>query len=178
MIENETKVLVPPFEQLFTEHIDRVFRTLRYSGVSQADVPDVAQEVFLTIHRLLPTFEPRAKITTWIYAISVNAARQHLRRAHVRKEVVGGDSPEIIVEASQDEHLSRVRATTQLFRVLDGLDEDKRAVFVLYEIENSSMADIAESLSVPVQTAYSRLHAARKYVETEFAKWREEGNSI
>ena len=163
---------VPPFDVVFRTHLDRVFRTLRHLRVRESDVPDVAQEVFVTIHRLLPAYEPRAKFTTWVYAICVNAARQHARRAHVRREMPTDNLPEDVADAGQDEHLDRLRAQAKLARVLAALDEDKRAVFVLYEIESLDMQEIALALDVPLQTAYSRLHAARKVVAKAFGEWR------
>ena len=59
--------------------------------------------------------------------------------------------------------------------MLESLDEEKRAVFVLYEIEDLAMPEIAEALSLPLQTAYSRLYAARKQAESFFSAWRSQG---
>ena len=56
-----------------------------------------------------------------------------------------------------------------LGRILDQLDDDKRAVFVLYEIEELTMKDVADAVGCPLQTAYSRLHAARRLVSEALA---------
>jgi RNA polymerase sigma-70 factor (ECF subfamily) len=68
-------------------------------------------------------------------------------------------------EAGQEQSLERARARQQLDRMLDALDEDKRTVFVLYELERLPMNDVAAACGCPVQTAYSRLHAARRELE-------------
>jgi RNA polymerase sigma-70 factor (ECF subfamily) len=80
---------------------------------------------------------------------------------------------------SQDEELEQRRAREKLAQVLERLDEDKRAVFVLYELEELTMPQVAEALGCPLTTAYSRLHAARKTVRAAFARqslmnWRAE----
>ena len=61
-------------------------------------------------------------------------------------------------------------ALVRLDGILTGLDEDKRAVFVLYEIEQLAMAEVAEAVGCPLQTAYSRLHAARAEVTAAAAR--------
>jgi RNA polymerase sigma-70 factor (ECF subfamily) len=66
------------------------------------------------------------------------------------------------VDAVQVETLERKELRGMLAELLEQLDEDKRAVFVLYEIEELTMKEIADIVGCPLQTAYSRLHAARK----------------
>jgi RNA polymerase sigma-70 factor (ECF subfamily) len=75
------------------------------------------------------------------------------------------EPPESSVPATQDADVDRRRALAWLDRVLDELDGDKRAVFVLFEIEQVPMADVAAAAGCPLQTAYARLYAARKHVE-------------
>src|SRR5687767_7730931 len=76
------------FEELYHQHFEFVWRTLRHLGVRVADLPDVAQEVFIIVHRRLPDFEGRAKATSWLFRICMNAARNQRRRAHVRREAL------------------------------------------------------------------------------------------
>jgi RNA polymerase sigma-70 factor (ECF subfamily) len=128
-------------------------------------VDDVCQEVFITVHRRLPGFEGRSAVRTWVYGICVRAAADYRKRARGRREV-GTDAPrELAVEAHQEDAVSIRQARAELHRILDGLDDDKRAVFVLYEIEELAMNEVAAALGCPLQTAYSRLHAARRQVE-------------
>ncbi len=154
-------------EQIFREHGPFVWRALRRLGVSPSDADDACQEVFVVVYRKLGEFEGRSRLKTWLYGIAVRVAAAHRRKAHTRHEVpteepvpldtAGTGTPEA---AAADRE-----ALALLDRALDELDEDKRAVFVLYEVEGLEMPEVAEALSVPVQTAYSRLHAARKDVE-------------
>jgi len=154
--------------EIFDEHAGHVWRTLRHLGIPEADVPDVSQEVFLTVHRKLPEFEGRSKLKTWIYGICLRVASDHRRRAYVRRERATAE-PGFELPATGALPDSHADARAQLLRLLDTLDEDRRSVLVLYEIEGLSMKDIAELLGCPLQTAYSRLHAARRHVLEAFA---------
>lgn len=155
------------FTAIFREHAPHVWRALRRLGVREADVEDVAQEVFVVVHRKLPEFEGRSTLKTWIYGICVRTASDYRRRAHVRRERPTERLPDERHSAPQLKALEREQARALLDEALAALDEDKRAVFVLYEIEELDMPRVAEALGCPLQTAYSRLYAARKKVEAE-----------
>ncbi len=149
---------------LVREHGPFVFRALRRLGVPERDVDDQCQEVFLVVLRRLADFEGRSSLRTWIYGICVRVAAAYRRRAQHREIARGDEVPEGATERGQDEELAARQARAMLDRALDELDDDKRAVFVLFEIEELPMADVAEAVGCPLQTAYSRLHAARERV--------------
>jgi RNA polymerase sigma-70 factor (ECF subfamily) len=149
---------------LFDEYAPFVWRTVRHLGIREADIEDVCQEVFLTVYRRLEGFEGRSSVRTWLYGICLRVASDHRRRAHVRRELPVETPPPRIAEAHQDEDYARKQARRRLAAILDELDEDKRAVFVLYEIEELTMREVSDVVKCPLQTAYSRLHAARDRV--------------
>jgi len=149
------------FEKVFSEHAPYVFRVLPRLGVGSADVDDVAQEVFLAVHHGLAQFEGRSRVRTWIYGICLRVAGNYRRKAHRRREVRGLDI-ETPVDADQGVALDRAQSRTLLEAALDGLSDPKRQVFVLYEIEELSMAEVAQAADVPLFTAYARLYAARR----------------
>jgi RNA polymerase sigma-70 factor (ECF subfamily) len=157
------------FTGIFREHAPYVWRVLRRLGVAEADVEDVCQEVFLVVLRKLGEFEGRSSLRTWIYGICVRVASDHRRRAHQRRERVTDAPPELSFVPRQTSKIQRLQALAALDVALAALDDDKRAVFVLYEIEELSMADVAEAVGCPLQTAYSRLHAARRHVRAALA---------
>jgi len=158
---NET----PALAQIFREYAPFVWRSLRRLGVAESDVEDVCQEVFVVVHRKLGEFEGRSSLRTWIYGISARTASDYRRSGRVRREIVTDTPPEAPQDGGQQDALALKQARATLDRILDDLDDDKRAVFVLYEIEELTMAEVAEALRCPLQTAYSRLHAARKVVQ-------------
>jgi RNA polymerase sigma-70 factor (ECF subfamily) len=122
----------------------------------------VCQEVFIVVHRKLPEFEGRSTVQTWIYGICLRTASDYRRRAYFRRESAVADVPEKVVQPMQEEGLAQKQASERLAQLLDQLDEAKRQVFVLYEIEELEMKQVADIVGCPLQTAYSRLRAARK----------------
>jgi RNA polymerase sigma-70 factor (ECF subfamily) len=150
---------------LFAEYAPFVWRVLRRLGVREADIEDVCQEVFVAVHKQLPSFEGRSKPSTWIYAIAMRRAASYRKRAQHHREQLVAEPSDAPVDAgaaeSGGEELQRREMRAQLDRLLDALDDDKRAVFVLYEIEELAMREIAQIVGCPLQTAYNRLYAAR-----------------
>lgn len=173
----ESTVEHPAFRDIFNEYGPYVWRALRHLGVRERDVEDVAQEVFVVVHRRLPTFEGRSALRTWIYGICVRTASDHRRRAHVRREHPTEELPEQYVEPTQQEEIGRAQARRMLAQILDTLDDDKRTVFVLYEVEGLSMKEIVQIVDCPLQTAYSRLHAARRQVANAVKRLRRESGA-
>lgn len=153
----------PTSRQVFDEHGRYVFRVLRYLGVREADLPDVCQEVFVTVHRKIAGFEGRSSLRTWLYRICQHAASDYRRRASVRYEVMM-EAPHEHDPRRQDDPARALEARAAVQFALARLDEAKRDVFVLYEIEGLTMREVCDVLGCPLQTAYSRLHAARKIV--------------
>lgn len=153
-------------DAIFKEHARYIIRALRNFGVREADVEDVAQEVFIVIHRKLHAFEARSTLRTWIYAICLRAASDYRRRAHVVRERTMPVKVDTVGTANGDAPDARVILRALLLGFLAQLDEDQRDVFVLYEIEGVVMREVAEIVDCPLQTAYSRLHSARMQLES------------
>jgi RNA polymerase sigma-70 factor (ECF subfamily) len=149
------------FAAVYAAHARFVWQLALRLGVSRADCEDVSQEVFLVVHKKLASFDGRSALRTWIYAIVYRAASEHGRK---RREhpVEGATLP---TGPGQDLAIDARDARRILESILERLDDDKRAVFVLYELEEMTMADVAEIVGCPLQTAYSRLHAARAEFE-------------
>jgi len=164
----------PSLRTIFDEHARYVIRTLRHLGVGESDVEDVAQEVFVTVHRKLAEFEGRSKLRTWLYAICLRVASDHRRRAYVVRERATDNPPIDTGERTGNEPDASFESRAFVQELLEGLDEDKRTVLVLYEIEGLNMREIAEVVGCPLQTAYSRLHAARDLLQAAWLRSRKE----
>lgn len=165
---------VPDFVEVYETFAATVLRSLRRLGVREADLEDAAQEVFVIVHRKLPEFAGRSSVKTWLFGICLRVASDWRQRAHIRKETSAEEAP---VRTTSGEtparEIARKQARQKLGALLERLDEDKRAVFVLFELEELSMAEVAETVGVPLQTAYARLYAARKFIEAEVARAQE-----
>ena len=153
------------FAALFTEHVRYVGRTLRYLGVGEADLEDACQEVFIVVHKRLDQLKT-AQARPWIRHICIHVAQNARRtRRRRREEPEQAADAHLTVDATQHASVESREMRDRLLHILDELDDAQRAVFVLYEIEQLSMAEVASAVECPVQTAYSRLHSARAKVQ-------------
>jgi len=164
------------FDDVYSRHAAFVFRSLRRLGVARADVPDATQQVFLVVHRRLGSFDGSSAVTTWLFGICLRVASDLRAKAHLRREIVTAQPPEGSAPATQGEAVQQSQARAWLERLLDELDEDKRAVFVLYELEEWAMPQVAAAVGCPLQTAYSRHRAARAIIEEAALRSRRPGD--
>jgi RNA polymerase sigma-70 factor (ECF subfamily) len=154
--------------QLVTDHQRMVYQLAIHLLGDHQEALDLSQEVFLRVFRTLPQFRGQAALRTWIYRIVLNQAsnrQRWWRRRHRSKQVsldehmaLHGDVPN---SAAPDRVLRQKETATAVWRVLDGLPFDQRAVVVLREIDGLSYDEIADSLGVAVGTVKSRLARAR-----------------
>lgn len=154
----------PPFTEVYREHAPVVWRNLRRLGVAERDIEDVCQEVFLIVFRKIGSFEGRSTLRTWIQGIALRRASEYRRRAVNRREIPTSD-PEPLEPSDRNKEHAGSNARQTLDKLLDLLDEEKRTIFVLYELEEMKMVEVSEIVGCPVQTGYSRLQAARRIVE-------------
>jgi RNA polymerase sigma-70 factor (ECF subfamily) len=168
---------VPAFAQLYADHAAFAWRSLRRLGVRDADVEDLTQEAFVVVHRKLPEFDGRSSVKTWLFGICLKVASDYRRRAHVRREETVEQVPDTIAEPTQGDALERRQARKVLDQILETLDDDKRTAFVLFELEQWPMQEVADAMGCPLQTAYARLYAARKHVELAAEAKRKEWQS-
>ncbi len=143
------------------ENADFVWRSLRRMGVPESHAEDAAQEVFIVALRKIDRMEP-GRERAYLFGIAIHVAA-HVRRSFARKkEVVTATTP-VTEDAAPgpDVALDERRARAQLDAVLDAMEEDLRAVFILYELEGTTMIEIARLLDLPAGTVASRLRRAR-----------------
>jgi RNA polymerase sigma-70 factor (ECF subfamily) len=170
--------LRPKFALVYESYFSFVWRSARRLGVPAAHADDVVQEIFVVVHRQLAEFEGRSSIKTWLFGITLNVVRAHRRSLRIRPALALTPGhvvdPETLTDAAGGPHEAAVRAeAAQLVdRLLDGLDDDKRAVFILAELEQLSAPEIASALEIPVNTAYSRLRLARQEFAAAAARHR------
>lgn len=163
-----------PFElrAIYRLHARFVWLSLQRLGVYPSDLDDVAQDVFVIVHRRLDTFDRRARITTWLFGICMRVAANYRRRRRWTRELLSGwaedERPALLVAA--DDVLVRREERQIAERALDRLDVAKRATFVMFEIESLSCLEIAELMNVPIGTVYSRLHGARRQLAKTIAR--------
>ena len=150
--------------ELFRRHAPFVAKFILRMGVPRADLDDLMQEVFLIAHKGGGYSPGPAKPTTYLASIAFRLVHTERRKRRVRSFIETNEERVKDARGTSDPERAAVRRERleQLQRALDTLDDDKRAVFVLVELQGESVVSIAAALGIPVDTAYSRLRAARK----------------
>jgi len=149
----------------YRDHLAFVFRSLERLGVAAADLEDLAHDVFVIAHQRWATFDSSYPVRPWLFGIAVKVASGAQHRAWRKREVPSASYPE--TEDKQplpDAHAEREQMRRRLLRALDTLDLDRRALFVLHDLQGVAVPEAAQALGVPLNTAYSRLRAARQQV--------------
>lgn len=149
---------------MFHSHFDFIWRSLRRLGVAEANVDDAAQEVFVVASRRLRAIE-LGKEKSFLFGTAVRVAADARRRAGRRRDHVADDEPPDIADPAPaaDELIDRKRARALLDDIIANLPDETGPVFVLYELEGMTMAEIAGVLDVPPGTVASRLRRAREH---------------
>lgn len=149
---------------VYAEHRDLVWATLQRFGVRSEDLEDAFQDVFIVVQQKLGQFDGGARVSSWLFSICRKVAATHRRRAKKARERASDEPAESVTDMAHgpEEQAATRIAQTQLQKALDALDLDRRAVFVMFELEELPCDEIAALMGVPVGTVYSRLHAARK----------------
>jgi RNA polymerase sigma-70 factor (ECF subfamily) len=143
------------------EHIDFVARVLRNAGTPIAEMDDEVQRTFITAARRIDDVRPGAE-RSFLLQTALHVAAHARRTAARRREVLAEEAPEIVDTAQTPEQLTDQKRARQLLdRVLSQMSTDLRTVFVLYEFEELSMAEISDVLGIPRGTVASRLRRAR-----------------
>jgi RNA polymerase sigma-70 factor (ECF subfamily) len=155
--------------EIFQQHAPFLWRTLMNMGVPRHDAQDLCQEVMLIVHRRLADFDGQS-LRGWLYGICVRVASDYRRSARVRREIPHGTLPVSAMDADQTDTLERRQSLESLLRALDRLGEEQRAAFVLYEVEELTLAEVSEALGVPLQTVYSRIKAARQALRLDLVR--------
>lgn len=164
---------VPSFDEVYEAHFPFVWRSIRRLGIDSGAVDDVAQDVFLVVHRRLGDFEGRSSVKSWLFGILLRIVRDHRRT--LRRKPAGRDPEDpdgVSDDAARGPHESaaKAEAVRLLHSVLDTMTDEKREVFVLAELEQMTVPEIAEAIGANVNTTYSKLRAARADFDEAIAR--------
>ena len=158
------------FEGLYEQWFADVSRWVRALGGAEADRDDLVQEIFLVVHRRLSDFDGH-NVAGWLYQIARRKVRDHRRLLWV-KHLFGKTSQPLVdamltTKQNALDELETKQKRVLLGQLLEKLNEDQRAAFVLFEIEGSSGEEIAALTGVPVNTVWARIHKARKKLQDQ-----------
>jgi RNA polymerase sigma-70 factor, ECF subfamily len=154
---------MPSFEAVFEDHFDYVWATLRRLGVQERDLEDLSQDVFLRVFGQLDHFDASRPVRPWLFGFAFRVASDYRRLARNRCELLDlHDRDPTDPAPSALERVLRTEALTLAQAALEELDLDRRAVFILHELDDCPIPEVAAALSIPLNTAYSRLRLARE----------------
>lgn len=169
----------PTVESLYDRYAEYVYWSLCRLGVAKTMLADALQDVFVVVHRRLEEAPDEPYLRGWLFAIALRVASNHRRSARrrwwERRGKTNAHDFEDHAGPRQQEPLERTehRQRIELFyTLLESLDDDKRAVFILAELEQMSTSEIARVLSINVNTAQARLRSARQRFEHALARMR------
>jgi len=163
---------VPPFQAVYEKYFDFVWATARRLGVDTAAIDDVVQEIFIAVHRSIPSLQRPEALKSWIYSVARRTISNHHRAVRAR----GGKGTTVVDDQLESPQPTPFEVTQKnsdlqvLANLLAELEEPKREVFALVELEEMSVPEVADALDIPVNTAYSRLRAARLAFEAAVAR--------
>jgi RNA polymerase sigma-70 factor (ECF subfamily) len=152
----------PDFRAIFEEQFTYVWNSLRHFGVSACDLEDLVHEVFSRVHERLDEYDPSRPLRPWLFAFAFRVASAHRRLARHRAEVLGTDVEAPDDGPPADQALMRREDVGLALDALDAIDLDRRAVFVLHELDEVPLPEVARALGIPAGTASSRLRLARR----------------
>ena len=148
--------------ELFDMHAPYVWNTLRRLGVRDADLEDVTHDVFVQLQGHVHELDPARPVRPWLFGFAFRLASQHRRKAYHRKETQSADLAHAVDGARlADEQVSAGQDRKLVLDALESIDLERRAVFVLSQIDGVPVRDVARALGIPVNTAHSRLRLAR-----------------
>ncbi|MBL9105332.1 MAG: sigma-70 family RNA polymerase sigma factor [Myxococcales bacterium] len=156
--------------ELYDDHADFVVRVARQLGAPASELEDIVHDVFLVVHRRHADYDPaRGSQRAWLYGICRNVVH-HSLRGRTRAELRLQRLPEPAPRPGPDEHVAQPQAQAVVQRFLDGLDEGRRLVFALIDIEGMPAPEVAAMLELNLNTVYSRLRLARRQFEAHLAR--------
>jgi RNA polymerase sigma-70 factor, ECF subfamily len=161
------------FQAVYRQYFDFVWSSARHLGAAADAVDDVVQDVFVVIHARLSSLQNPEALRSWVYGIVRRTVSNHRRSRRTREAAGARLGTELkLTGCSQPSPLDLAERSAELDlleRVLADIDEAKREIFVMVEVLEMTVPEVAQALEIPLNTAYSRLRLARKSFEDALA---------
>jgi len=152
----------PNFSTIFARDLGYVWTSLRRLGVPNRDLEDLSHDVFFRVYQRFEDYEPERPFRPWLFGFCFRVASDYRRRFANQREVLGAELEPIDPSPDALDRLVQAEATSLAQFVLQSLELERRAVFVMHEIDGCPIPEVANTLGIPLNTAYSRLRLARE----------------
>ena len=148
------------FKTLVQRHKDKI-RNIIYLTLNSSDaVDDIAQDVLITTYKNLKSFRFESQFSTWLYRITVNKCKDHLRKVKIRSiftPLKDGDDEPVYIPSMEHKDISEI-----VNNAISKLPEKLRLPLLLKDIEGLSYQEIAEAVDCEIGTVKSRIFRARE----------------
>src|SRR6185437_4920496 len=124
---------------------------LRRLGVAERDLEDLAHDVFVAVYQRLDAYDASRPIKPWLFAFAFRVASDHRRRGHVQREVLDDrvERRELVdAGGGPEQSLDRAQQRDLVLRAIEAIPIERRAVLILYELDEVPMKTIAEELGI------------------------------
>jgi RNA polymerase sigma-70 factor (ECF subfamily) len=161
------------FGAIYRGHVDAVYRRLTRVIGPTPDREDLTQDVFLAVHRMLPTFRGDAKLSTLIHRIAINRAYEYLRRQSSRPTTLldGWFFDELVGPAvSPEQHATAREELARVFACLAKIKPKKRIAYLLRVVDNLSFAEIGVLVDASPETVAKRVQHGAHELEALLAR--------
>lgn len=163
------------FASIYRREFNYVWCSLRRLGIGEREIEDVTHDVFLTAHRRLPTYDRTRPLRPWLFGIAFRVASDHRRLARNAREIATEGIDSVDPARPPDDEVAGRQARALVRQAICALDLNRRAVLIMHDIEGYPVPEIAEALSVPLKTMYSRLRSARELFTAEVRRLQADG---
>lgn len=162
----------PDIRAIYRSELSYVWKTLRRLGAPASDIEDLVHDVFVVVHRHWGDYDRARPLRPWLFGIAMRVLADFRRAGRNLHEIPSELLDPVDTAPSPHDHMEGKEARALLLRAMDSLDLDRRAVFVMHEIDEVPAPEIAATLAIPLNTAYSRLRLARMDVAAWIARYR------
>ena len=150
------------FRSVFDAELAYVCHSLRRLGVREGDLEDVAQDLFVAVHARFSEYDRARPIRPWLFSFACRVAANYRRLARHRREVARPDADEGATSLPDPEQSAeRSEKRELLLEALETIDFDRRAAFIMHDLDGFTAAQIAEVVGAPENTIHSRVRLAR-----------------
>lgn len=163
------------FARVYQQELSYVWKVLTRLGLHPKEREDLAHDIFATAFRQWHQYDPARPVRPWLFGIAYRRVLDHKRKHQNHREETVAEISATDTSRSADEQVARSQGLDAALKALLSLEIERRAIFILHEIEETPMPEVAESLGIPLNTAYTRLRLARRdfneAIEATKTKW-------
>lgn len=160
--ERAGSVEAASFRAIFERDLGYVWTSLRRLGVPARDLEDLSHDVFFRVHQRLADYDRERPFRPWLFGFCFRVASDYRRRSANQRELLGAELEPTDPSPDALDRLVQAEAMSLAQLVLQSLELDRRAVFVMHDVDGVPVPEVAEALGIPLNTAYSRLRLARQ----------------